>query len=184
MIMTACGKMPTKTIDEVKAVIDEITKAGADKYAANDLKMLNDNLQAALDEANAQDKKFFKKFGKVNELLAQVKTDAEALKAALPAKIEEAKNSALQLLTEAKTAGDEAKALIDKAPKSSKTKAAIDAFTANLKGLEDSMPEVQAAIDGQDYLGAAEKAKAIKEKAAGFVDEFKAAIEKITGKKI
>ena len=44
LIVTACGKMPTKTIDEVKAVIDEVTIAGADKYAANDLKMLNDSL--------------------------------------------------------------------------------------------------------------------------------------------
>ena len=54
-------------------------------------KKLNDDLQAAMDEVNTQSKQFFKKFGTAKEMLAKVQTDADALKATIPAKIEAAK---------------------------------------------------------------------------------------------
>lgn len=177
VVLTGC-KQPTQLIDDAKAAIEDVTKAGADKYAADDLKKLNTDLTAALDEVNAQDKKFLKKFGTAKEMLTKLKTDVDALKAALPAKIEAAKNAAIQLQSEAKAAIDEAKALLAKAPKGKGTAKDIEAMKAELTGAETAFAEIQTALDAQDYIGAADKAKSIKEKAAAVTSQVKAAIEK------
>jgi hypothetical protein len=177
VVLTGC-KQPTQLIDDAKAAIEDVTKAGADKYAADDLKKLNTDLTAALDEVNAQDKKFLKKFGTAKEMLTKLKTDVDALKAALPAKIEAAKNAAIQLQSEAKAAIDEAKALLAKAPKGKGTAKDIEAMKAELTGAETAFAEIQTALDAKDYIGAADKAKSIKEKAAAVTSQVKAAIEK------
>ncbi len=182
-LFTSCAKQPTQEINDTKAAVEAATKEGADVYAAAELKKVNDDLTAALDEIATQDKKFFKKFGTAKEMLAKVKADAEALKATIPAKKEAAKNAALTAQQEARAALDEAKALLEKAPKGKGTKADIEAFTADLKGLEDSFPEVQAAIDREDFFGASNTAATIKEKAAGISEQIKLAIEKVKGKK-
>jgi hypothetical protein len=177
VVLTGC-KQPTQLIDDAKAAIEDVTKAGADKYAADDLKKLTTDLTAALDEVNAQDKKFLKKFGTAKEMLTKLKTDVDALKAALPAKIEAAKNAAIQLQSEAKAAIDEAKALLAKAPKGKGTAKDIEAMKAELTGAETAFAEIQTALDAQDYIGAADKAKSIKEKAAAVTSQVQAAIEK------
>jgi len=179
--LSACGTKPTKAIDDAKATIEALAKEGADKYAPEEFKKLNDTLTAALDEIKGQEGKLFKKFGKANELLAQVATDAEALKAALPAKIEAAKNAALALQTEAQTAVAEAATLLKKAPMGKGTKADIDALKADLKGLTEATPQIQTALDAQDYIGAADQAKAIKDKAMSIVEQINAAIAKVKG---
>ena len=131
-----------------------------------------------MDEVNTQGKKFFKKFGTAKEMLAKVQTDADALKATIPAKIEAAKTP---LYRPRRTPGslDESKALLEKAPMGKGTKADIMAMKADLAGLETSFAEVQTAIDGADYFGASAKAATIKEKATVISDQVKAAIEKV-----
>jgi hypothetical protein len=178
-LFSSCAKQPTETIDAAKASIEAATKEGASVYAADELKKLNDDLQAAMDEVSTQSKKFFKKYGTAKEMLAKVQADADALKATIPAKKEAAKNAALQAQTEARAALDEAKALLDKAPMGKGTKADIMAMKADLDGLETSFAEIQAAIDGEDYFGASSKAATIKEKATVISDQVKAAIEKV-----
>lgn len=182
-LFSSCAKQPTQEINDAKAAVEAATKEGADVYAADELKKLNADLTAALDEVATQDKKFFKKFTTAKDMLAKVKADAEALKATIPAKKEAAKNAALTAQQEARAALDEAKALLEKAPRGKGTKADIEAFTADLKGLEDSFPEIQAAIDKEDYFGASNKAASIKEKAASVSEQIKAAIEKVKGKR-
>lgn len=178
-LFTSCAKQPTQQIDEAKAAIAAVQAAKGNIYAKDELKKLNDDLQAALDEVNAQSKKLFKKYGKAKEMLAKVKTDAEAVKALIPARIEEAKNAALTAQNEAKAAFDEAKALLDKAPKGKGTKADIEAMKADLAGLEAQLTEVQTAIDSEDYFGAKDKALSIKDKAAAIAEQVKAAIAKV-----
>jgi hypothetical protein len=182
LVFSACGSKPTKVIDDAKASVEALVAGGADKYAAEEYKKLNDNLTAAMDEVKGQEGKLFKSYGKAVTLLTQVKTDAEALKAALPAKIEAAKNAALGLQTEAGEAVKSAEALLKKAPVGKGTKADIDAFKADLKGLKEALPQIQTALDNKDYLGAADQAKAIKEKAMSIVDQINAAIAKVKGK--
>ena len=182
-LFSSCAKQPTQAIDAAKAAIDAASKEGAAVYAADELKKLNDDMQAAMDEVNTQQgKKFFKKFGPAKEMLAKVQADADALKATIPAKIEAAKNAAIQAQTEAKAVLDEAKALLEKAPMGKGTKADIMAMKADLAGLETSFAEIQTSIDSADYFGASAKAATIKEKATVISDQVKAAIEKVKGR--
>jgi hypothetical protein len=181
-LFTSCAKQPTEQIEAVKAAIAAAQAEGANVYAPEDLKKLNDSMQAAMDEITTQSKKFFKKFGPAKEMLAKVLADADALKAAIPAKKEAAKNAAIQAQTDAKTVLDEAKALLDKAPKGKGTKADIEAMKADLAGLETSFAEIQTAVDSQDYFGASGKAATIKEKAMAISDQVKAAMAKVKGK--
>jgi len=180
-LFAACAKQPTQDLDSAKAALETATKAGADIYAKDELKKLNDDLTAATDEVNAQGKKLFKKFGKAKEMLAKIKTDADALLPVIATRKEEAKNNALTAQNEAKAAFEEAKALVAKAPRGKGTAADIEAFKADLKALEASLTEVQQAIDGENYPGASDKANAIKEKAAGISDQIKKAIAKVKG---
>ncbi len=182
LVFSACGSKPTKAIDDTKAAIEALATEGADKYAPEEYKKLNDDYTAALDEVKGQEGKLFKKYGKAVELLNQVNTEAAALKTELPAKIEAAKSAAIALQTEAQTAVTEAEALLKKAPMGKGSKADIDAFKADLKGLTESLPQIQTALDAKDYVGAADQAKAIKDKATSIIDQINAAIAKVKGK--
>ena len=182
-LLSSCAKQPTEAVDLAKAAVESASKAGADVYAADELKALNDDLQAAMDEVSTQGKKFFKSFGTAKEMLAKVQADADALKATIPARKEEAKAAAETALNEAKAACEEAKALLEKAPKGKGTKADIEAMKADLAGLDTSTQEAMTAFEAGDYFGASEKAAVIKEKSMAISDEIKTAMEKVKGRR-
>jgi hypothetical protein len=182
VVLTGC-KAPTQLINDVKGTVEAVAKAGADKYAVEELKVINDDMTKALDEIAAQDKKFFKKFGPAKEMLAAVQTKVTELTAALPAKIEAAKNAAVQLQGEAKAALEAAAELLKKAPKGKGTAKDLEALKGDLTGAETMFTEIQAALDAMDYIAAQDKAKAVKDKAAGIADQVNQAIEKVKGKK-
>lgn len=177
-LLTSCSK-PQEALDEAQAAIQAAKSDGADVYAAEELKKLNDDLTAAVDEVETQGKKFFKSYGDSKDLLAKAKTDAEALKASLPERKEKAKNEATSMMEEARVALEEAKSLLEQAPKGKGTQADIEAFKSDLEGLEGSLSEVQGTIDIGNYFGALDSAKSIKEKATGISDQLKLAIEKV-----
>jgi tRNA U34 5-carboxymethylaminomethyl modifying GTPase MnmE/TrmE len=182
-LLVGCAKMPTEEINAAKASIDAVMADGAQKFAAEDAKKLNDSMQAVQDEIKVQDGKTFKSYDKTKELLAKVTADAAALKAALPAKKEEAKKNAMAAEEAAKAAVAEAKALLTKAPKGKGSKADIEALKADLKGIEDSLAEITTANASEDYLVAVEKSNAIKDKAAAVSEQIKKAMEKVGAKK-
>lgn len=182
-LLAGCAKQPTEEINAAKASIDAVVAEGAQKFAAEGAKQLNDSMQAAQDEIKVQDGKTFKDYAKAKELLAKVKADAEALKAGLAAKKEEAKKNALAAQEAAQASVKEAKALLAKAPKGKGSKADLEAFKADLKGIEDSLTEVKSANDSEDYSAAIEKSNAIKDKAAAISDQIKKAMEKVGTKK-
>ena len=182
-LLVGCAKLPTEEINAAKASIDAVVAEGAQKFAAEDAKKLNDSMQAAQDEIKVQDSKTFKDYKKAKELLAKVKADAETLKAGLAAKKEEAKKNAAAAQEAAKASVAEAKALLAKAPKGKGSKADIEALKADLKGIEDSLAEVKNASDAEDYNAAIEKSNAIKDKATAISDQIKKAMEKVGPKK-
>ena len=182
-LLAGCAKQPTEEINAAKASIDAVVAEGAQKFAAEGAKQLNDSMQAAQDEIKVQDGKTFKDYAKAKELLAKVKADAETLKAGLAAKKEEAKKNALAAQEAAQASVIEAKALLVKAPKGKGSKADLEAFKADLKGIEDSLAEVKSANDAEDYNAAIEKSNAIKDKAAAISDQIKKAMEKVGTKK-
>lgn len=182
-LLVGCAKLPTEEINAAKASVDAVVAEGAQKFAAEDAKKLNDSMQAAQDEIKVQDGKTFKDYAKAKELLAKVTADAEALKAGLAAKKEEAKKNAAVAQEAAKASVAEAKTLLAKAPKGKGSKADIEALKADLKGIEDSLAEIKSANDSEDYNAAIEKSNAIKDKAAVISDQIKKAMEKVGTKK-
>lgn len=182
-LFAGCAKQPTEEINAAKASVDAVMADGAQKFAAEDAKKLNDSMQAVQDELKVQEGKTFKDYAKTKELLAKVKGDAETLKAGLAAKKEEAKKKAAEAQDAAKAAVSEAKALLAKAPKGKGSKADLEALKADLKGIEDSLAEVKTANDAENYNIAVEKSDAIKGKAAAISDQIKKAMEKVGTKK-
>jgi hypothetical protein len=175
IFVVGCSKPPTEELNAAKSAVDAVAPE-ASKYAAEDVKKLNDDLQAAQNEISA------KNYKKAKEILVKVKADAETLNTALPQKKEQAKNNAIAAQDAAKTAVVDAKALLVKAQKGKGSKADIEAMKADIKGLEESLPEVQSLIDAENYAVVTEKANAIKEKAAAVSDQINQALEKAGAK--
>lgn len=177
--LVACGKKPTTEIENTQNAVNAVISEGLGKYAPEDEKKLKDVLSAAMDEIKIQDSKTFKNYDKAKQLLAEVKKSAEEMRASLPAKKEQAKQNALSALESAKSAVNEAKSLLAKAPKGKGTAADIEALKADVKGLEESLAEVQGLIEKEEFGEAVTKANALKDKASGVTTQITQAIEKV-----
>lgn len=182
-LLMGCGKKPTQEIESTQGAVNAVISEGLGKYAPEDEKKLKDAMAAAMDEIKVQDGKTFKNYDKAKQMLADVKKMAEEMKAALPAKKEQAKQNALSALEAAKSAVSEAKTLLAKAPKGKGTAADIQALSGDVKGLEDSLAEVSGLIEKEEFGEAVTKANALKEKASGVSDQIKQALEKAKGTK-
>lgn len=182
-LFAGCAQQPTQEISSAKAAVEAVMAEGAQKFAAEEAKQLNDAMQAAQDEIAVQDAKLFKNYTKAKTLLAKATADAETLKVTVAAKKEEAKKEAVAAQDAAKASVAEAAALLEQAPKGKGSMADIEALKADLKGIEDSLAEVQGAVDSEDYSTAVEKANAIKEKSAAISDQVKNAMEQVAAKK-
>jgi tRNA U34 5-carboxymethylaminomethyl modifying GTPase MnmE/TrmE len=182
LVFSGCGKKPVQEMNDAEAAISAAIKAGAEIYAQEELLKLNNDLAAAKNQLDIQDKKLIKKYGAAREMLTKIAADASALQATVASRKEEAKNNAASAQNEAKAALDEAKALLEKAPTGKGARADIEALRADLKALEGSLSEVQQAIDSEDYLGAADRARIIQEKASGISSQIKQALEKVKKK--
>jgi len=183
-ILVGCAKQPSEDINAAQKAVEDLKATGAEKYIPEDTKKVDDSLAAALNEIKAQDGKFAlsRNYDKAKQMLAQVKADAEKVKTDVLSKKEEAKKNALAGQEEARASVKEAKALLAKAPMGKGARADMEALKGDIKGLEDSVPELQQLIDKEDYAVAIDKAKAIKEKADGVSNQIKEAMKKVKGK--
>ena len=182
LVFSGCSKKPVQEMNDAEAAISAIVKAGAEIYAQEELIKLNNDLAAAKNQLDIQDKKLIKKYGATREMLAKIAADASALKLTVVTRKEEAKNNALSAQIEAKAALDEAKALLERAPIGKGARADLEAFKADLKALESSLAEVQQSIDSEDYLGAQDRARTIQEKASGISSQIQQAMQKVKTK--
>jgi hypothetical protein len=177
--LTGCGQKPAKEIDEATAAMNAVISEGLGKYAPEDEKKLKDSMAAVMAEVKVQEEKTFKDFDKTKQMLADLQKNVGAMKQALPAKKEKAKQDALAAAEAAKAAVEEAKKLLAKAPKGKGTAADIEALKGDVKGLVDMLPEVQGLIEKEDYLAAVSKANAVKDKAAAITGQIQQALEKV-----
>lgn len=178
VFLIGCAKKPETEINNTKAALDAAIQEGAEKYAKEEAKLLNDDLSAAMDEIKVQDEKFLKNYDKAKEMLASVQAKADSLKAEIPARKEKAKNDAQAALDAAKTAVADANALLAKAPRGKGTMADIEALKADAAGLGDAIVEAETLMTSEEYFAAADKANGIKDKAAEVSAQITAALEK------
>jgi hypothetical protein len=177
--LSACGKQPAEEMAATRASIDAAVSEGAEKYTAEELKLVNDQMDAAMAEIKVQDAKLFKNYDKAKETLVKAKTDADNLKGKVATVKEELMNNAIAQLGAATTAVADAKAAIETAPRGKGSLADIEAMKADVAGLEEALNEIQPLIDGGEYALAAEKAGAIQTRAAAVSDEIKAVQAKL-----
>lgn len=178
--ISACSKPPAEEIAAVKTAVDAVVAEGAEKYAPEEFKALQETMTAAMEEVKAQEGKMFGgKYDKAKELLAQVQTNATAVKEkavvareAMATEVVAVKDAAMAGLTELQ-------ALLAAAPVGKGSEADLEAMRADVAGLETSMQEVQPLIDAGDFAGAKEKADAIQAKIAAITSEIQAAQEKM-----
>lgn len=181
-LMSCSAQQPVKEISSAKDAINAAIAGGAEKYAQEELKALNDAYTTAMDEISTQDKKFFKHYDDAKVKLAKVASDAESLKMTLAAKKEAARNAALAAETSAKAAIEETRGFLSKAPMAKGSRADIEAFKSDVAGLESSLSEVQDLINSEDYFGASEKATAITAKAREISGQIEPAMQKVSKK--
>ena len=179
LAMVGCQKPPQVEIDGATAALEAARTAEAMDYAPDALRAAED-AAAALDAAlQAQEQKFalFRSYKKSKELAAAALAAGEKASADAAAGKEEAKQQAQALITEATTALDEAKALLEKAPKGKGTQADIEAMKGDLAGVESSLAEAQNAFNAEKYLDAKSKAEAAKAAAGNVKSAIEQAIE-------
>lgn len=174
--VTACSKPPAEEITAVKTAVDAVVAEGAEKYAPEEYKALQDAMTAAMEEVKAQEGKMFGgKYDKAKELLAQVQTSAATVKETAVA-AREAMATEVVTVKEAAVAGVAGlQALVAAAPVGKGSEADLEAIRADVAGLETSLQEVQPLIDAGDFAGAKEKADAIQAKVAEITAEIQTA---------
>ncbi len=179
LAMVGCQKPPQVEIDGAKAALDAARVAEANDYAPDALRAAEDATAALDAELQAQEQKFalFRSYKKSKELAAAALAAGEKASADAAAGKEEAKQQAQALITEATTALDEAKALLEKAPKGKGTQADIEAMKGDLAGVESSLAEAQNAFNAEKYLDAKSKAEAAKAAAGNVKSAIEQAIE-------
>jgi len=177
--LVACGKQPVEEINATKAAMEAAVSEGANKYVADEYKVVDGALVAAMEEVKLQDSKMFKNYDKAAQMLAQVKADSEALKTKAIAEKQRLMDQATADLAAAKTAVATAGDLVANAPKGKGSAADIMAMKADVAGLETALAEVQPLIDAGDFAAASEKAQAINDKASALSEEIKAVMAKL-----
>lgn len=174
--VTACSKPPAEEIAAVKTAVDAVVAEGAEKYAPEEYKALQDAMTAAMEEVKVQEGKMFGgKYDKAKELLAQVQTSAATVKETAVA-AREAMATEVVTVKEAAVAGVAGlQSLVAAAPVGKGSEADLEAIRADVAGLETSLQEIQPLIDAGDFAGAKEKADAIQAKVAEITAEIQTA---------
>lgn len=185
LVMVGCQKPPQVEIDGAKAALEAARTAEAMDYAPDSLRAAEDATAALDAELKAQEQKFalFRSYKKSKELAAAALAAGEKASADAAAGKEEAKQQAQALITDATTALNDAKALLEKAPRGKGTQADIEAMKGDLAGVESSLAEAQNAFNAEKYLDAKSKAEAAKAAAGNVKSAIEQAIEAKKGRR-
>ncbi len=179
VLLTACAEKPDTELSAAKSAVDAVVSEGAEQYAPDELKVVNDQLEAAMAEIKVQEGKFFKNFDVIKLDLDQLKVDADALKIKVVTRKEELKNAATAALIDAQTAIAEAKSLLEVAPQGKGSLADIEAMKSDAVGLDAELETVTPQIAAGEYIVATEKAHAVAAKAMTISNDIRTAQEKL-----
>jgi len=179
-LMAGCAQPPTDQINAAEQAVKDAQQSGAATYLPDDYAKIEGQIEALKAEVAEQDGKFalLRDYGKVQELAATAKTEAERVKTEAVKKMEEAKFAATQAHQAAQEAVKATLELVAHAP-AGKDRAALESIKTDADALKASLNEVQMMMDKSDFLGAQTKAKAIQEKSQAVSREIEAALAKI-----
>ncbi len=185
LFLSACASAPKEEIAATQAAVNTAKTDDVTTYAPESLKDADDTLQKAMAEVQTQDNKFAlsRDYKAASDLLKQAKdkaakaaTDAQANKLKTKADAEAAITALGPQLAEAKKS-------LASAPRGKDTKADLEAMQADYKAAEEAQTAATQAMSSEKYMDALSQAKTAESKAAGIIDQVKAAKEKISGRR-
>ena len=167
-----CDDVPQQEIDDANAALDAAKKAEADKYVPEKYNAAKQSLDRAMAVVQEEESAMFSDFDEARGLLETAKTAADEATAAVPAKKEEVKQAAEAALA---AIPDEVKAtekMWRSAPRGKGTREALAMIKDEIAKTAAMQSQVQAALDGGDYLGAQQKAQEITGKLKSLQNEL------------
>lgn len=180
MLAVGCAKAPTDKVAAVEKAVNDARVVGAPKYVPEEFAKLESALTSAKNEVAEQDGKlgFLRDYEKADHLLTAAQADAGRVSADTAKKKEEMKTAAVQAQQAAQAAVQRTQGLVEKAPVG-KDRAALEAIKADIDGLTTSLPDIQKAMDAEDYQAAQAKAKAVQDKGQAVSAELESALAKV-----
>ncbi len=180
LLAVGCAKAPTEKVAAAEKAVNDARTAGAPKYAPEEFAKLESALTNAKNEVAEQDAKFgfLRDYEKAEQQLTAAQTEATRVSAETARKKEEAKAAAMQTQQAAHAAVQAAQDLVAKAPVG-KDRDELEAIKADVDGLATSLPDIQKAIDAEDYQSAQVKAKAVQDKGQAVSAEIQTALAKV-----
>jgi hypothetical protein len=185
VVLAACAKPPQMELDKVKASLNKAAEAEAATYAANDWQAAQEAQNAVNAELEVQANKFalFRSYKHTKELIAIADQKASAAEQAGRAGKEKARQEAQAALANVRTALTAAQnglAELDKCRRKPKGfKQDMEQLKGNLDGLNAGVPEIEAAINGENFLPAKSLADQLMQRINTFTTDIANAKTKI-----
>lgn len=161
MVM-GCAKPPQEQIDSAKQAIENARTAGAADYAPNSLADAENAMQQLETELAAQEKKFalLRSYKNSTAMATTAVQTAERAVADAQAGKERTRGEAEMLITQAKTAMEEANGMLATAPAGKGSQMDIEMMKADLAGVATTLAEAEAAFQAESFMQAKAKAEA------------------------
>ncbi len=180
VVFWGCAKVPQVEIDAAQAAIEAAKSGEVNRYFASEFNALQDSLNVALANVEAQKSKFAltRNYGSATEKLVQIAQNADSLKGLVAEKKLQLRTEVDQKVVEYTNKLKETKALVARAPRGKETRAVIESMNNDIKAIETSYAEVQTFLAKDDVLSAKERVDSVIAKLQAIQDELKAAIAK------
>jgi len=179
VLLTGCQKPPDAEMQAATQAIEAAKQGEAEKYAQTELSAATTTMDQARQEIEAQKAKWMPNYDKAKELITQAKTQGDQAKDAAIAGKEKAKNEANQAIADAKAMAEQTEAALKTAPKGKGTKADLEMMQKDLEGIRTSIADAEAKLGSEDYNAARDAANAAKDNAKKIQDDIVAAHGKI-----
>ena len=183
LMLFGCAEKPVTLVNGASQALEEAKKAGANEYAPETLREAENIFQQAQEELAIEEDKFVweRSYTNVQGMFQKVGVEANRAKSEALTNKEQAKSEAQAVISKAKISIDEARMILAKAPMGKGSQADLQALNGDLQTAESMLPELDAAMAKEDYLGVKTKAQAIDSLAMRVHNEVAHALQK-TGK--
>lgn len=171
--LTGCDDIPQQQIDEANAALDAAKKAEADKYVPEKYNAAKQALDKAMAVVQEEESSTFSNFDEARNLLTEAKTAADEAAQAVSAKKEEVKGEAESLMAQIP---DAVKTTMDawrRAPRGKGTREALQQYKAEIEQADAQQTEIKTAVENGDYLTARKDAQTVLKKLQSLQGELK-----------
>jgi hypothetical protein len=185
VLVAGCAKPPQVELDKAKAALNTAAEAEAATYAPEAWQAAQDAMNAVNAEMEVQANKFalFRSYKNTKALIVTAETAATEAEQAGRAGKEKARQEAQAALDAVRTALTDAQnmlAELDKCKRKPKGfKQDMELLQGNLDGLNASLPEVESAMSGEEFLTAKSLAEQLQQRVDTFAADIAAAKTKI-----